>query len=61
MTYYTGLDVSLHSVSVCIVDDEGAIKHEANVEQDPDNRTFARDWDSCGHSAVFHSPTPRSD
>jgi len=23
MTYYTGLDVSLRSVSICIVDDQG--------------------------------------
>jgi transposase len=31
MTYYTGLDVSLRSVSICIVDDQGQVKHETKV------------------------------
>ena len=31
MTYYTGLDVSLRSVSICIVDDQGQVKHEVKV------------------------------
>ncbi|BEU28461.1 IS110 family transposase [Paraburkholderia sp. 22B1P] len=31
MTYYTGLDVSLRSVSICIVDDQGQVTHEAKV------------------------------
>lgn len=36
MTYYTGLDVSLRSVSICIIDDKGAIQHEAKVAADVD-------------------------
>ena len=31
MTYYTGLDVSLRFVSICIVDDTGQVRHEAKV------------------------------
>ena len=31
MAYYTALDVSLRSVVICIVDDEGAIQFEAKV------------------------------
>lgn len=31
MTYYTALDVSLRSVSICVIDDEGRVRHEAKV------------------------------
>jgi transposase len=31
MTYYTGIDVSLRSVSICVIDDKGEIRHEAKV------------------------------
>ena len=31
MNYYTALDVSLRSVSICIVDYEGTIQFEAKV------------------------------
>ena len=31
MTYYTGLDVSLRSVSVCIIDGTGSVCHETKV------------------------------
>lgn len=34
MTYYAGLDVSLRSVSVCVIDDDGKVKHEAKVKAD---------------------------
>jgi transposase len=34
MTYYAGLDVSLRSVSICVVDDKGEIRHEAKVAAD---------------------------
>ena len=36
MTYYTGLDVSLRSVSICILDDNGDIQHEAKVAAEID-------------------------
>lgn len=36
MTYYTGLDVSLRSVSICIIDDKGDIQHEAKVAAEVD-------------------------
>ena len=31
MTYFTGIDVSLRSVSICIVDETGAVRLEAKV------------------------------
>jgi len=31
MTWFTGIDVSLRSVSICMVDDNGAIKFEDKV------------------------------
>jgi len=31
MTYYTALDVSLRSISICIVDDTGDVRYEAKV------------------------------
>jgi transposase len=34
MTYYTGLDVSLRSVSDCIVDDKGDVRYGAKVAAD---------------------------
>ena len=34
MTYYTGIDVSLRSVSICVIDNEGAIKFEGKVASD---------------------------
>jgi transposase len=34
MTYYAGLDVSLRSVSLCVVDDKGEIRHEAKIAAD---------------------------
>ena len=36
MTYYTGIDVSLRSVSICVVDETGAIKLEAKVAAEVD-------------------------
>jgi transposase len=34
MAYHTALDVSLRSVSICIVDDEGAIQYEGKTSSD---------------------------
>ena len=31
MTYFTGIDVSLRSVSICIVDDKGEVCREAKL------------------------------
>lgn len=39
MTYYTALDVSLRTVSVCIIDDQGVIQYEAKISSDIDNIT----------------------
>ena len=36
MVYYTALDVSLRSVSVCIIDDSGAIQFEDKVVSEVD-------------------------
>lgn len=56
MTYYTGLDVSLRSVSVCIVDDSGAICHEAKIAAEVDQvvaclRAFSADVSIVGFEA----------
>jgi len=34
MTYYAALDVSLRSVAICIVDDQGEIHLERSVDSD---------------------------
>ena len=31
MKYFTGIDVSLRSVSICVVDEAGAVQYEAKV------------------------------
>jgi len=36
MEYYVGLDVSLKQTAVCIVDQKGAVRHEAMIPSDPD-------------------------
>lgn len=36
MKLYTGLDVSLRPVAICVVDEGGEIRHEAKVEADVD-------------------------
>jgi len=35
MTYFTGIDVSLRSVSICIVDEHGEVCHEAKTAAQP--------------------------
>lgn len=35
MTYFTGIDVSLRSVSICIVDEHGEVCHEAKTPAQP--------------------------
>ena len=35
MTYFTGIDVSLRSVSICVVDDRGEVRHEGKVSAQP--------------------------
>lgn len=36
MTYYAGIDASLETVNICIVDDEGTVLLERKVEAEPD-------------------------
>ncbi len=36
MSYYVGLDVSVKSVTICVVDGEGAIAARGEVSSDPD-------------------------
>lgn len=36
MKYFTGIDVSLRSVSICVVDEAGAVLHETKVAADVD-------------------------
>lgn len=35
MTYFTGIDVSLRSVSICVVDEQGKVCHEAKTAAQP--------------------------
>ena len=36
MTYYAGLDVSLKEVSICIIDDDGALVAQGTAPADPE-------------------------
>ena len=56
MTYYTGIDVSLRSVSICVVDDKGEVCLEAKVAAEIDAivdrlRRFSNDVKSVGFEA----------
>lgn len=56
MTYYTALDVSLRSVSICVVDDKGMVAHEAKVAADVDTivthlRAFSTEITTVGFEA----------
>jgi len=56
MKYHTALDVSLRSVSICIIDDEGNIQLESKVSSDIDNivsclKRFSPDVTSVGFEA----------
>ena len=37
MTYYIGLDVSLRSVKLCVIDDPGEIIAESKVDSEPED------------------------
>src|SRR6187402_196926 len=56
MTYYTGIDVSLRSVSICIVGDKGEVCLEAKVAAEIDAivdrlRQFSSDVKTVGFEA----------
>ena len=56
MTYFTGIDVSLRSVSICIVDDKGEVCREAKLDAQVDViagwlRAFSPDVTSVGFEA----------
>lgn len=56
MTYFTGIDVSLRSVSICIVDDKGEVCREAKIDAQVDViakwlRAFSSDLTSVGFEA----------
>lgn len=56
MKYHTALDVSLRSVSICIIDDEGSIQFESKVSSDVDKivsclKRFSPDITSVGFEA----------
>ena len=56
MAYYTGIDVSLRSVSICVVDDKGEVCFEAKVEAEIDAivdrlRRFSSEVKSVGFEA----------
>ena len=41
MTYHAGIDVSLETSSICIVDAQGAIRREFKVESEPEAMAIA--------------------
>jgi transposase len=56
MTYFTGIDVSLRSVSICVVNDRGEVCREAKVDAHVDViadwlRSFSSDVTSVGFEA----------
>jgi len=56
MTYYTALDVSLRSVSICIIDGDGVIRFEDNVASGVDEivsclRGFSKEVSTVGFEA----------
>ncbi|CAB3744657.1 hypothetical protein LMG27174_07222 [Paraburkholderia rhynchosiae] len=56
MTYYTGLDVSLRSVSICIVDGQGQVVYEMKVPAEVSAiakalRSFSSDVSTVGFEA----------
>lgn len=56
MKYHTALDVSLRSVSICIINDEGVIQFESKVASDVDKiihciKSFSEDIHSIGFEA----------
>ena len=56
MTYYTGIDVSLRSVSICVVDASGEVRHEAKVPAEIDDivdclKRFSPEIKSVGFEA----------
>ena len=62
-TYYTGIDVSLRSVSICVVNDKGEVCLEAKVVAEIDAivdrlRQFSSDVKSVGFEAGHADPIP---
>lgn len=56
MTYFTGIDVSLRSVSICVVDDRGEVCREAKIDAHVDVivdwlRSFSPELNSVGFEA----------
>lgn len=56
MTYYTALDVSLRTVSLCIIDDSGTIQYETKILSDIDSivnclHSFSTEIQSVGFEA----------
>jgi transposase len=48
MSYYVGLDISLNSTSICVVDQEGTVCREGKTGTDPEE--IGRFLKSCGFS-----------
>ena len=44
MEYYAGIDVSLESASICVVDANGRIIREAKVASEPENLPGSVVW-----------------
>jgi transposase len=58
MTYHTALDVSLRTVSICIIDDEGAIQFEGKTDSDVEAIVAClRQFDPAINSIGFEAGT----
>ena len=60
MKLYTALDVSLRSVAICVIDEQGVVRYEAKVEADVDRivacmRSFSPDLQIVGFDRIHET------
>lgn len=60
MTYYAGIDVSLETSSLCIVDAQGAIRRELKAESEPEAMAAAVVATGLAFSRIGHEAGPLS-
>jgi transposase len=59
MAYYAGIDASLETVNICIVDEDGTVAFERKIEAEPDEiiRTLARFGQPMARVGLEAGPT----
>lgn len=60
MDYFVGLDVSLRTVAVCVIDTDGQHVFERIAAKDPDRQTAETHFRIALITASTHSAPPRS-